>query len=104
MKLMTVAELNAKLAARGIVPLPTAEWEEVQAAYPELERHSTFIAGDLTIVRGEDGPVAVEEPSSTERVLRRLDADQVRDFVTDRLDTYERMWDGCGCRVEYYEP
>jgi hypothetical protein len=24
-------------------------------------------------------------------------------FVADRMAQYERMWDGCGCRVRYYE-
>ena len=24
--------------------------------------------------------------------------------VDDRLATYERMWDGCGCKVDYRAP
>ena len=46
--------------------------------------------------------MAVEEPTSRQRVLRRLAEDEVAAFVKDRLDTYERMWDGCGCKVEYF--
>ena len=23
-------------------------------------------------------------------------------FVEDRLSDYERMWDGCGCKIEYH--
>jgi hypothetical protein len=23
--------------------------------------------------------------------------------VQRRLEQYERMWDGCGCRIDYYE-
>lgn len=100
---MTAADLNDKLVSEGIVSLKTAQWEEVRQDFPEIERHKTFIAGDLTIVHGADGPVAVEEPTSQERVLRTLESDEVKDFVTHRLETYERMWDGCGCRVEYYK-
>ncbi len=37
-------------------------------------------------------------------VLRRFDSDgEAFRFVADRLDTYERMWDGCGCRIDYFE-
>ena len=100
---MTASDLCNELARQGIVQLTTPEWEEVRDAFEEVERHSTFIAGDLTIVRGSSGPVAVEEPSSRERVLRTLDEGEVRAFVADRLETYERMWDGCGCRVDYFE-
>ena len=47
-------------------------------------------------------PEPVEQPEPGKRALRRLAADEVDDFVRDRLAIYERMWDGCGCRVDYY--
>ncbi len=99
---MTIEELNRRLQSDAIVTLRAAEWEELEGGFEEVERHRTFLAGDLVIVRDRAGPVAVEEPSSRERVLRRLTEDEVGPFVKDRLDTYERMWDGCGCKVEYY--
>lgn len=100
---MTPELLQRRLSTEDTVTLELAEWQEVQKAFREVERHPTHIAGDLVIVRDADGPVAVEEPASRKRVLRRLADDaHVRRFVQDRLDTYERMWDGCGCKVEYY--
>jgi hypothetical protein len=30
------------------------------------------------------------------------DEDEVRRFVRERLEAYDRMWDGCGCKVDYY--
>lgn len=101
--MVTPDALEERLAREGIVTLDAAEWAAVAAAFPEEERHPTHIAGDLIIVRAAAGPVAVEEPAPGRRVLRRLaDPAAVRAFVRDRLDTYERMWDGCGCKVEYY--
>ncbi len=71
--------------------------------FEEVERHSTFLAGDLLIVPVEHGFAAVEQPSPEERVVRRLHGDQdVRQFVQQRMDEYERMWDGCGCKIDYY--
>lgn len=100
---MTQQELCERLNKEGIVILPLHEWESVASSFPEVERHFTVLAGDLVIVRGPEGLVAVEEPRRGERVLRRLDDDDVaREFVKDRLDSYERMWDGCGCKVDYY--
>jgi len=100
---MTIEELAERLAAGKIVSLPAEEWEGMKDAFVEVERHSTFIAGDLVVARYGDTLFVVEEPSSRERVLRRLaDEQEVRSFVQDRLDAYERMWDGCGCKVEYY--
>jgi len=100
---MTNEELNRRLLSETVVTLQPAEWQQIEASFEEVERHPTLIAGDLLIVRDESGLVAVEEPSPRERVLRRLGGeDEVRRFVKDRLDTYDRMWDGCGCKVEYY--
>lgn len=101
---MTPELLDQRLHDEGIVSLETAEWEALAPAYDELERHATHLAGDLVIVQTASGPMAVEEPSLRERVVRLIgdEPDAVRAFVKDRLDTYERMWDGCGCKVEYY--
>ena len=49
----------------------------------DLSQHQAFTAADFA-VSGVSAPLVAE-------------------FVKGRLDTYERMWDGCGCRVSYYE-
>jgi len=54
-------------------------------------------------VRGRAGLAAVERPGAGRRVVRPLpDEEAVRRFVADRLTAYERMWDGCGCKIDYY--
>jgi len=85
------------------VSLERAVWDGIEGDVQELERHPTYIAGDLVIARVDGSLVAVEEPSSRERVVRLIEEHEVRAFVEDRLDTYERMWDGCGCKVSYYK-
>ena len=100
---MTPNELCERLDAERLVTIPAEEWETVAPAFHEVERHFTVLAGDLLIVRGPDGLAAVEEPRRGERVLRRLpDEEAAQEFVRDRLESYERMWDGCGCKVDYY--
>jgi hypothetical protein len=45
----------------------------------------------------------VEAPSRDARVARLLGgAAEARAFVQRRMEEYERMWDGCGVKVEYY--
>ena len=96
-------QVPTRLEAERIVRLSREEWEAVAPAFAVLERHATGVAGDLLIVRGPSSLAAVEEPSSGERVIRRLpDEAAARLFVQERLAQYERMWDGCGCKVDYY--
>ncbi len=97
------AELTDRLGARGLVPIAAEVWNAVAPEFEEIERHATGIAGDLLIIRTALGPAAVEQPCATERVVRLLaDDTEVRRFVQERMSQYERMWDGCGCRVDYY--
>lgn len=100
---MTFEDLTDRLRREAVVGLTVGEWDELGAAFEVIERHPTFLAGELLVVRGAGALFAVEAPSSSERVVRRLaDEDAMRRFVRGRLDAYERMWDGCGCKVDYY--
>ncbi|MDE3155199.1 MAG: hypothetical protein KGN76_08850 [Acidobacteriota bacterium] len=101
---MTLEQLDARLGAERIVPMPVAEWESLAAQIDEVERHDTFIAGALLVVRTPGGLAAVEQPNPGTRVVRRLASGRdARQFVDGRLETYDNMWNGCGCKVRYYE-
>ncbi|UCC82757.1 MAG: hypothetical protein JSW46_17585 [Gemmatimonadota bacterium] len=72
---MNAEELIRRLRDERIVPMAAAEWAELAEACEVVER-----------------------------VLRRLsDAEEAGHFVKDRLEAYERMWDGCGCKIDYYK-
>jgi hypothetical protein len=101
---MTAEEFAAKVSAGGTVPLPASDWERLAPAFPEVERHNTQLAGDLVIIRVGKDLAAVEEPSKGARVARLLGgAEEAEAFVRQRLEEYERMWDGCGVKVDYFD-
>jgi len=100
---MTPGELRRRLEAERIVSLSAAAWTAVAGEFEQVERHDTHIAGDLLVVRTDAGLAAVEQPNSGERIVRLLGSvREAKAFVRARLDLYERMWDGCGCKVDYY--
>lgn len=101
---MTIDEFKRRLALGGTVPLSAGEWESFSPDFLVEERHQTQLAGELLIVRFREDLVAVEAPSRTARVARLLGGpEEARTFVEKRLEEYERMWDGCGVKVEYYD-
>lgn len=100
---MNAAEVEQRIAKGSILVLTPADWAAVADAFQEVERHNTMMAGSLVIVRTAHGLAAVEQPKASERVVRLVgDEAATRQFVTERMAQYERMWDGCGCRVDYY--
>jgi len=99
---MTPSELNDRMMTGDAVPLSADEWDAVAGDFEVLERHDTLVAGDLLVVATEHGPAAVERPRDDQRVVRLLGNDErVKSFVARRMAEYERMWDGCGCRIDY---
>ncbi len=101
---MNAADLERRLGDERVVPMPAPQWSALAGEFEEMERHATGVAGDLVIIRVGAGLAVVEESNPDERVVRRLaDEDEVRRFVSQRLEEYERMWDGCGCKIEYYK-
>jgi len=101
---MTIEEFNRRLKLGGTVPLSAREWRELADHFPVEERHHTQLAGELLIVRFGGGLAAVEAPSRDARVSRYLGGpEEARAFVARRMEEYERMWDGCGVKVDYYE-
>ena len=102
--MMTANEFREKLLAGGTLPLSKAEWELLASTFPEVERHNTQLAGPLLIVEVEGSLAAVEQPSRDARVARLLGGpEEAKAFVEKRLEEYERMWDGCGVKIGYYE-
>ncbi|MCJ7627028.1 MAG: hypothetical protein MUO50_01450 [Longimicrobiales bacterium] len=101
---MTIDEFKRSVLLGGTVPLSASEWKELADHFPVEERHQTQLAGELLIVSFGGDLIAVEAPSRDARVARFLGGpDEARAFVARRMEEYERMWDGCGVRVEYYE-
>ena len=101
--LLSATELTERLRAERILAVTAEAWRALADQFDEIERHATGVAGDLVIIRTPAGFAAVERPNSTQRVLRLLTGDiEVRQFVRQRMEQYERMWDGCGCKVDYY--
>ena len=56
---------------------------------------------DVLELQDIDKPIVVED-----EVLVRIrpDLEAAEEFVRRRLEIYERMWDGCGCKVNYDDP
>jgi hypothetical protein len=101
--LMSATALTEQLRAERILAVGAEVWRALADQFNEIERHATGIAGDLIIIRTPAGLAAVEQPNSTQRVIRLLTGDiEGRQFVRQRMEQYERMWDGCGCKVDYY--
>ncbi len=63
----------------------------------------TLISGYIRILRHGAHYITQETTDKNEVVLRLYPSmEEAEALVRDHLDTYDQMWDGCGCKVDYY--
>lgn len=99
-------ERARELMLNRLLILTDDEYEKFTAAANLLEEHDTAMVGYIRIYELDGKLFAEEESNKGDFILRPMnDQNEVKAFVDDRLNTYERMWDGCGaCKVDYYDP
>jgi len=64
---------------------------------------NTLISDFIRIFEFENFFIYQEKTPKGEIIIRKFnDKITVDHLVQKRLDIYENMWNGCGCRIDYY--
>ena len=67
-----------------------------------LER-DTLISGFIRILKYKEYFLTQETTTKNEIVIRLFNSiKEAEELVSEHLETYDQMWDGCGCKVNYY--
>lgn len=86
----------------GVVSLDPDRLPGLLEVAVTLRAEDTRLAGWIRILRIEGRVVVQEETPEGEVLLRGLASRGAAEgFVDRRVSDYERMWDGCGCRIDY---
>ena len=65
---------------------------------------NTLISDHIRIRKINNEIIVQGKTDKNEIALHRLaDESSAVNFVNERLEIYEKMWDGCGCKVKYYD-
>ncbi|MBK7631045.1 MAG: hypothetical protein IPJ23_10185 [Ignavibacteriales bacterium] len=64
----------------------------------------THLSDFIRLIKFEEKLFVQETTSKNEIIIRKVNSIEDADsFIKERLDFYERKWDGCGCKIDYYE-
>ena len=97
-------DLLLKLQRRKVVVLDAHELTGLLESAETIREDDTSIAGPIRILR-IDRLIVVQETTAEKKevVVRRLRSlEEAESFVDQRLAVCERMWDGCGCKIDYF--
>ena len=68
-----------------------------------LIEKDTLISDKIRLLKFEDNFLIQEKSNKDELLIRLMKSKKEgEDFINSRMETYDKMWDGCGCKVEYY--
>jgi hypothetical protein len=97
-------DISQRIRSGRLLVLTPEEAGEVVQQADLIEKHGTPGKGDLMILSWLGMRIVLEQENDETFIARRFsDQREVDPFVERRLNQYERMWDGCGCRIDYYE-
>ena len=93
-----------QVRAGAIVTLTPDDLAELLARAEFVHEEDTYLSDMIRILRLDDLVLIQETADKTQIIVRsQPTVDDARTFVARRLETYERMWDGCGCSVSYFD-
>ena len=65
---------------------------------------NTYISDKIRLLKYKTDLFIQEKTIKNEYLIRVMKTKkEAEDFIKDRLEIYNRMWDGCGCKVKYYD-
>jgi hypothetical protein len=99
---MTGRDIAEEIKSRAIVALDGEELTELLEASETLRADDTCLVGWIRILSLGGNLMVQEETPDGEILLRRAATREVAErFVERRLGEYERLWEGCGCKIDY---
>lgn len=101
---MDAKDIFTKALNSSFVLIKEKELEEILSKSEILRVEDTQLSDLIRVLKFDDQLFIQEVTFKKEILLRKMDSlKDVDFFIQDRLDYYERKWDGCGCKINYYE-
>lgn len=87
-----------------VLLLPAAELSPLLDSAEVIAEKDTIVNGKVRILKLEGKILFQETTAKDELALRKFARlKDAQKLVEERLEVYENMWNGCGCKVKYYE-
>lgn len=101
---MRIQDLINHLAYKKWILLSVKQLSDILEQVELIEERDTLISDFIRILKYKNYFFVQEMTKKKEMIIRMVgDFDKAKDFVEERMKIYDQMWDGCGCKVNYYD-
>ncbi len=96
-------EIIKKLDGKNYIIISDEDLKKLLSAAKIIEERETHISDVIRLLKLSDKLLIQEKSNKNELILRLMpNKKAAEEFIKNRLEIYDRMWDGCGCKVDYY--
>ena len=101
---MDAKEIFNKALSTNYLIIEESDLKTVLENSEIIRNEDTHLSDFIRVIKYNDNLFVQETTFKNEILIRKMDSMKNVDFfVKERLDFYERKWDGCGCKIDYYE-
>jgi len=101
---MNLEAIISSVKKKKYLIISEVELNELLSNSKLIIEENTYISDKIRLLKFKDVLILQEKTTKDEYLVRLMKTKkEAEEFVKERLDIYNRMWDGCGCKVKYYE-
>ncbi|MCX8104611.1 MAG: hypothetical protein N3D80_01910 [Ignavibacterium album] len=101
---MSVSEILTSVKSNPYIVLNKEELDIFLACSTKIKEVDTCLSDFVRILKYNDEIFFQEVSDKNEILLRKMNSlEDAEKLLKERMDFYERKWDGCGCKINYYD-
>jgi len=101
---MNLEKVVSTLKRKKYLIISEAELNELLSKSELLLEENTYLSDKIRLLKYNDDLLIQEKSTKEEFLIRRMNTrKEAEDLIRERLNIYNRMWDGCGCKIDYYK-
>ncbi len=92
-----------KLKINNYIKIMQSDLDALITQSKILLEKDTLISDKIRILQLDNCIFFQEMTGKREFLVRKMkDLNSANELMAKRMEIYEKMWDGCGCKVDYY--
>lgn len=104
MTIMNIEKIISTLKKKKYSDISKENLNELLSKSKILIEKDTFISDKIRLLKIDNELIIQEKTTKDELLIRSVKSkDEAEKLISERIEIYEKMWDGCGCKVNYYE-
>jgi hypothetical protein len=101
---MNLEKVVSTLKRKNYLTISEAELNELLLKSELILEENTYISDKIRLLKFQSALLLQEKTTNDEFLIRIVKTKtEGEDLIKERLEIYNRMWDGCGCKIDYYK-